>query len=551
MKTVAQIFAQTLEELGVSVVFGVPSGNWVDYMEALRHNGSVRFILVSNEAAASFMADVYWRCTGKVAGCFGTFGPGACNISTGVCTAYLDRSPLLVFCDEMQNGWRDRTVQMNIDQFAFFKPITKWQTRLETSCVAVTLRQAYETATSDVPGPVYVGIPRASGTLTAHSVPFHQAPTLHRNNSVLAIKPEALAQMHRQMQSAQKTIIVLGHLARNTAHIDQVIALAEKRTIPVICTPMAKGIISEESPVYAGVLAHACSDFVASLYRTADTVVSIGYDPVEFNYEDWLPINAALIHIASREADIDPAACTAIVSVTGDRDTVIRCWCEFMESDSKLCTGQWNASHLLTHQQKLFSQFSGNTTDTALLSACTVLSVLRNRMPRSGILCCDVGVHLHLIGQAWKAFHRHGIMITNGGSSMGFGLPSACAAALCFPEKTVACVIGDGGFLMMAGELLTCTRLKLKLICIVMVDDSLSLIRIKQERKAYPVYGTRLSDSAYPMPETLFGVRVLCADSTQQFTEALDQSIVSTASTVIMARIDTRDYDDLVLRSNK
>ncbi|MBN1980493.1 MAG: hypothetical protein JW795_03115, partial [Chitinivibrionales bacterium] len=167
------------------------------------------------------------------------------------------------------------------------------------------------------------------------------------------------------------------------------------------------------------------------------------------------------------------------------------------------------------------------------------------------ILCADVGAHLHLIGQAWKAYHRNGVLMTNGGSSMGFGLPAACAAAIADPLRQVACVIGDGGFLMMAGELALVTRLQLKIICIVFCDASLSLIRIKQNRKEYGVYGTSLTDTVYNTADLLFGVPVLHADSTSSYGQALSQAIDAQSATLILVKIDSRHYDDLILKGNR
>ena len=110
MPTVAQIFARTLKEIGVRFVFGVPSGNMIDYIEALREEDGIDFILGGHEATASFMADVCGRITGIPGVCFGTFGPGATNLSTGVGGALLDRSPLIAFTDEMPEHLLNRTV---------------------------------------------------------------------------------------------------------------------------------------------------------------------------------------------------------------------------------------------------------------------------------------------------------------------------------------------------------------------------------------------------------------------------------------------------------
>ena len=110
-------------------------------MEAIRATDGIEFILVSNEASGGFMADVCWRLTGSMAACFGTFGPGACNLTTGVCCGFLDRSPMLAFTDEMNDRMRSRISQMNIDHQALFAPITKWTTRLSPGRISEIIRR--------------------------------------------------------------------------------------------------------------------------------------------------------------------------------------------------------------------------------------------------------------------------------------------------------------------------------------------------------------------------------------------------------------------------
>ena len=129
-QTVAAAVVDALKEMGVRYVFGVPSGGWVDYMEALRKTDGIEFVLTTHEGGAGMMADVCGRLTGKPGACFGTFGPGATNLATGVGEALLDRSPMIALTDEMPAAMRGRTTQMGIDHQALFRPLTKKTTRL-------------------------------------------------------------------------------------------------------------------------------------------------------------------------------------------------------------------------------------------------------------------------------------------------------------------------------------------------------------------------------------------------------------------------------------
>jgi acetolactate synthase-1/2/3 large subunit len=166
-RTVATEVVETLRDLGVKHVFGVPSGGWVDYMEALRVTDGIDFILTTHEGGAGMMADVCGRLTGAPGVCFGTYGPGATNLATGVGEALLDRSPMIALTDEMPAAMRGRTTQMGIDHQALFQPLTKATTRLQEGAVRETLLDAARIALSGRRGPVHVGLPAGMSGLAA------------------------------------------------------------------------------------------------------------------------------------------------------------------------------------------------------------------------------------------------------------------------------------------------------------------------------------------------------------------------------------------------
>ena len=162
MTNVATAIIELLAEAGVRHVFGVPSGPWAPYMDAMRL-GPVEYVLTSTEAAAGFMATVCGLLTGHPGVCYGTYGPGATNLCTGVGAAWLDRAPVLAFTTEGPERMRQRTLQMQIDHQALFRPLTKWTTRLHPSNVRQTIRRAVQVATAEVPGPVHLGLPEDLG----------------------------------------------------------------------------------------------------------------------------------------------------------------------------------------------------------------------------------------------------------------------------------------------------------------------------------------------------------------------------------------------------
>lgn len=538
MATVAQRLAETLVELGIRYVFGVPSGNWVDYGEALRETEGIDFVLVSNEASAGFMADAYWRSTGKLAACFGTYGPGACNLSTGVCCGFLDRSPMLVFADEMNDSMLSRTTQMNIDQQSFFKPISKFQTRLKPDRAGEILYQAYEVAVSERPGPVYIGLPAGMGMVEAAEE--HSGPL--RPERVPPADQATLAEVQDMFKKSRKPLLALGITSTRAEVRSLIIRIADKFKIPVVLTPMAKGMVPEDHPCYAGVLAHALSDEVGLTHQQSDLIVGIGYDPVEINYEDWMPV-VPLVHIDTSPADLDRSRFTLGCDVVGDLNYTLR-QLEAMECPHK----DWDLNSLAQRRKKMFARLE--PTEGGFDSRA-VLAGLREKLPLDGIMTCDVGAHLHLIGQQWPTPSPECQIMTNGCSSMGFGIPAAIAAKLGCPHREVCCVVGDGGFLMMVGEMATALRLGIKVIFVLMWDKDLSLIGIKQERKGCKPYGTRLMDKDYISCDNFFGVPVLGASNVREYRDALDKAFAAEGPVIIKASVTKADYEGLILRGNK
>jgi acetolactate synthase-1/2/3 large subunit len=506
-------------------------------MDAMR-TGDVAFVLVSNEASAGFMGDVCARITGKPGACYGTTGPGATNLSTGVGSAWLDHSPLLAFTSEAREAMRHRTMQMWIDHQALFKPLTKWTTTLRSTTLRDTFARAVQVALSEVPGPVHLGMPEdlgdeavPEGTMT---IPEILRPPLP--------EPRQMEQIRTLLQGARKPVLAVGLSAARTGAWQPLRRFIETQQMPAIFTPMAKGILEEDHPCYAGVLFHGLSDIVAETHQQADLILAVGYDPVEFNYEDWMP-HAPLVSVDSRPPDIDRSTYSVVCEVVCDLPAAAEQLARFPRFEYA-----WDLQALAHRRAQMFSRL---TPVSSVFGPRRVLTMLRELLPRDGILTCDVGAHTHLIGQLWRPHAPGNLIMTNGWSSMGFGIPAALAAKLCLPERPVACVTGDGGFLMMVGEMATAARLRLPIVFVVLTDRNLQLIKIKQERKGYPQYGTALYTDAYQPAPQYFGVPVIAVSDAQACHEALTTALGMQGPVIVEALVDPSEYDALILKPHK
>ncbi|MCC7274486.1 MAG: thiamine pyrophosphate-binding protein [Alphaproteobacteria bacterium] len=538
-KTVALEVAETLRDLGVKFVFGVPSGGWVDYMDALRKTEGIEFILATHEGGAGMMADVCGRLSGAPGVCFGTFGPGATNLATGVGEALLDRSPMIALTDEMPAAMRTRTTQMGIDHQALFAPLTKKTTRLEAGRVREILHDAATVALTPRPGPVHVGLPTGLSAETA-------APSGGAFKAPAGPKPapaDRIEKAGKLFDAARKPVLAVGLGAARAGVGAEIVALADKYQVPVILTPMAKGLLPETHPCYAGVVFHALSDIVGQTHAQADLVVAIGYDPVEFNYESWMP-KAPLVSFDTEPADIDTKEYDLACDVVGDIAASLKALLA-RQTPAK----QWDLAALADRRETMFAKLKGATSGP--FGPRAALDVLREVLPQNGIMTCDVGAHTHLIGQHWRTPAPGLQIMTNGWSTMGFGVPAAIGAKLAKPDVPVCAVVGDGGFLMTVGELATAVRYNVKIVVVLLTDNDLALIRIKQEKKGKPIYGTPVRDGGKVGEANLFGVPVRTAEDPATFRRLLEEAFAADGPVVVEARVDSREYDGLVLRKDK
>jgi acetolactate synthase-1/2/3 large subunit len=232
---------------------------------------------------------------------------------------------------------------------------------------------------------------------------------------------------------------------------DDIRALAEKHNIPVALTPMAKGMLAEDHRCYAGIVFHALSDMVGETHQQADLVVGIGYDPVEFNYESWMP-KAPLISLDIEPADIDRTY-TVAVDAVGDIKSSLAALLSVAPGKN-----DWDLNALAERKVAMFKKLQASSIAFGPKAA---LTVLREVLPQDGIMTCDVGAHTHLIGQLWRT-PAPGLQLANGWSTMGWHSP---------PSPRSWSIRGNTSarswrrrHLMTAGELATALRCNAKIV---------------------------------------------------------------------------------------
>jgi acetolactate synthase-1/2/3 large subunit len=296
-------------------------------------------------------------------------------------------------------------------------------------------------------------------------------------------------------------------------------------------------MIDEDHPLSLGCIERSCRQVQRRFLQSADLIVGLGYDTIEVEYEAWIG-DVALLQIDIEPVDIAPSV-RLVHQATGDLDAALA-----RLAALPAATNSWSAQALADHRRAF--QAALRPASTAF-TAHAAIDAVRNALPRDGLLAFDVGAHTHQIAAQWTAHAPKSFLITNGWSSMGFGLPGAIAAKLARPDLPVVCLIGDGCFQMTCGEVATAKRLGITLPVVVLDDKWLALIKVKQIRRQFPLYGTELQEEEYREPPAhYFGVPALGVRSADALEAAVKTALAADGPTVIEAVVDSEHYLETV-----
>src|SRR5215216_3670077 len=232
--TVARLLVRCLENEDVEYVFGIPGEENIHFMDALKSSSSIRFILVHHEQAASFMADMYGRVTGKAGVCSATLGPGAINLMLGTADAFTDSVPLIALSAQVGLNRQYKETHQFVDLVSMFKPVTKWAAEIKVpSAVPEMVRKAFKVAQTERPGSCYLGIPQ---DVEEMSVSPSLQPLLRSQVYDSAPSPSQVSRAAKVLEEAKSPIVLAGHGAARDNAQDALIRFSEHLHIPVATT---------------------------------------------------------------------------------------------------------------------------------------------------------------------------------------------------------------------------------------------------------------------------------------------------------------------------
>jgi acetolactate synthase-1/2/3 large subunit len=266
----SDLIVRILKDAGITHGFGIPSGNVLPFIEAMR-KGGIEFVLTGHEGSAAFAADVAGRMSGRPGLCIATLGPGATNLSTGVGSAFLDRSPLIAITCNLNSDVLGRRIQMLIDHHALFTPITKASLAARHDNVAEVMEQALRIAMTEPCGPVHVDLPEDVSLATAPPASIASLPITVAAQGITTKASDADMQTAIQLlATARRPVAIIGASAMRSTDPALLRKFVEHHNLPFATSTMAKGLIDDNHPLAIGCIERARRQLQRSFIAACD-----------------------------------------------------------------------------------------------------------------------------------------------------------------------------------------------------------------------------------------------------------------------------------------
>ena len=558
MTKASDLLVQALEAEGVTLVFGIPGEENLDFLDSLARSTRIRLILTRHEQAAGFMAATFGRFTGKVGVCLSTLGPGATNFTTAAAYATLGGMPMMMITGQKPVRRSKQGRFQILDVVEMMRPITKYARQIVSADnLAGQVREACRQAEEEKPGAVHLELPEDVAGDHTDEVPFAASRTRRPIPEDKAIRAAV-----DRITAARSPMIVIGAGGNRKLTSRMLTETVDRFGIPFASTQLGKGVVDERHPLFMGCAALSTGDFVHRAIESADLVINVGHDVMEKppffmtrRGEDGPPVSGddpvgvahdvEVIHVGFRTAEVDPVYFPQL-EVVGDIANAI--WRINRGLDSA-ARPDWDFRRMREIKAHHDADIATGDDDPRFpIYPQRLVREIRRAMPDDGILCLDNGVYKIWFARNYPAHGPNTVLLDNALATMGAGLPSAMAAHLVHPERKVMAVCGDGGFLMNSQELETAVRLGMNLVCLILNDGAYGMIRWKQANMELQDWGLTYGNPDFVAYAESYGAKGHRVGSSGELAPLLATCLSEPGVHVIDCPVDYSENDEILNR---
>ncbi|MFL2064026.1 pyruvate oxidase [Latilactobacillus sakei] len=496
----ADAMLKVMADWGIDHIFGLPGGSFDSTMNALHNQKAImRYIQVRHEEVGALAASGEAKATGKIAATFGSAGPGAVHLLNGLYDAKYDHVPVLALVGQVATGVMNTDYFQEMNENPMFADVAVYNRTVMTAeqlplVVDQAIQQAYKNS-----GVAVVTIPTDLGWQPIEDN-FEATANLFQMGNYPEPRSTDIQQALQLIKEAKQPIIYFGQGAKAAG--DELVALSDKLSIPMMSSALSKGIVADENPAYMVSAGRVATKPGVDLAEAADLILFVGSN-YEFGQYFFKP-DAKFIQI-----DIDPTKLGhrhhVDVGILADAKTALAALLEASEPVSEK-TAFYRAA---VANKANWDQWTASFEDDPQtpLRVEPVFKEINQMATNDAIFNLDVG-NVTIDGVRFlKMKPGQKTTISAWYATMGAALPAAIGTQAAFPDRQVWSISGDGGFTMVMQDLITQVKYQMPIINVVLSNDSFGFIEAEQDDKGQPHSGIAIQGADYGAAATALGAQ--------------------------------------------
>jgi len=540
-KMTADLLIERLSAWGVDTIFGFPGDGIDGIFEALRtHQDTMKFIQVRHEEAAAFAACGYAKYTGRLGVCLATSGPGGIHLLNGLYDAKCDGQPVLAITGHTYHDLIGTHYQQDVDLDKLFMDVSVYNERvMGPAHVVNVVDEAVKTALARR-GVAHITIPkdiqewtvseehRSSANVATHSADLYASayPMPHQDK---------IQQAADLINKGSKVAILAG---RGCLHArDEVTRLAEAVGGPVVKPLLGKAVVPDDSPYTTGGIGLLGTAPSQDALQECDVLIMLG---TSYPYMEFLPKPGQATCV---QIDIDPERIglrhPVDVGLIGDCTAVLAALLPLIQRKDDRGFLE-KAQKNMAHWNKLMTE-RGTRADVPMKPQ-VVTYQLNKLLDNDAIVSSDSGTIATWTARYIEIRDQMQFSLSGSLATMANGLPYSIGAAVAYPGRQVVCIVGDGGFTMLMGEVATLVKYKLPVKVIIIKNNALGQIKWEQiVEDAYPEFGVDLQPIDFAGYAKNCGAAGYCIDDPARAEAVLREALAHPGPAVIECVVDPNE----------
>ena len=532
-----QYIAKYLKKRGVKQVFGTPGSDTINLINAFSNEG-ISYVLTHHENTAAYMASTYGELTGIPGVVIVTKGPGVTNLASGIASAFLDRRPIIVFSAILDPELLARNPHQEVSLVEFGGLIAKLSEEVTSENVIELIDRAYNQAIGPRPGAVYLPISPVQSVKEINTVKKEIDILITENDANKNIPSNELDNAIELINNSKRPMVVAGVGVVGSRASSELLTFINKIKSPICVTLQAVGVVPCDDELYMGMYGWFGTP-IDNMLKKSDLIITVGLDGWDIirPFKSEVPI----ISVDSFDAN-DRTFQPVTIGVEADISYALEVLTNKIEGGSTDHNWLIEAKECFEKIQNYELGISKEYNEANGIAPQAVYKEIRKIVPKNTIITADAGAHKSLASQAWLTNLPLTYFVSNGLSPMGFSLGAAMGAKFASPESPVISFVGDGGFLMYAGELATWKRLDLSMIQIIMVDNGLTQVKSKQVKSGYNTESTSFDQVDYKNIVQSFGIEAFEVNNIKQLKDSITSALQLNKPISIIINLDGSEY---------